>query len=199
MRIAIYGGTFDPPHRGHIAVAHSVIEQKLADKTWLLVSPLNPLKDGQKISSEADRLAMAELSTRGIEGVEVSDFEFSLPRPSYSIATLRKLKDAYPEHEFRMLIGADNIKDFHRWKEPEAILTEFGLIVYPRPGATIGKEEIEANVSSNRGRIEILENVARYDISSTEIRQKIQQGEDISDIINPEVEKYIRAHHLYRQ
>ena len=110
MRIGIYGGSFNPIHKGHTQLAASIVAQGLVDELWLMVSPLNPLKSGEvsDIAEYEHRLRMAELATQRIDGVKVSDFERSLPLPSYTITTLGELQKAYPEHEFALVIGADN-------------------------------------------------------------------------------------------
>ena len=109
MRIGIYGGSFNPIHKGHTELAASIVQQGLVDELWLLVSPLNPLKQGETsdIAEYEHRLSMARLATEDIEGVKVSDFEKNLPLPSYTITTLGELHKAYPEHEFVLVIGAE--------------------------------------------------------------------------------------------
>ena len=119
MKIGIYGGSFNPIHKGHTELAASLVLQGLVDELWLLVSPLNPLKQGatSDIAEYEHRLNMARLATENIEGVKVSDFERHLPLPSYTITTLNELRKAYPEHEFVLVIGADN----------QQTIIEFGL------------------------------------------------------------------------
>lgn len=196
MRIAVYGGTFDPIHKGHLAIARAAVAQGYADRTWLMVSPLNPLKSGRKIAPDAERLEMARLAASGEEGIEASDFEFRLPRPSYSLTTLRALRESYPGHEFRMLIGGDNLENIKKWKEPEAIIREFGLIVYPRPGAAVDLDVLGIE-ESLRSRIWIMEGVNLMDISSTRIREMAAEGRPIEGLVPDGIAEYIRMRRIY--
>lgn len=192
-KIAIYGGTFDPPHYGHLNVARTVVERGVADEVWLMVSPQNPLKIAQRISPEEKRLEMAELLVHGVNGVRVSDFEFALPRPSYTVDTLHALREAYPEYDFTLLVGTDNLRLISRWRSPEVIIREFGLIVYPRP------EEVGFSLKGNdkiltleipeelSSRITILEGVPEMEVSSTEIRRRIKEGESTEDLLPRDV------------
>lgn len=183
MRIAVYGGTFDPPHYGHIGVARSVLDCGIADQTWVMVSPLNPLKRDRALTSEEDRLKMVREAMEGERGIIVSDFEFHLPRPTYTITTLRALRRAYPEHHFRLLIGSDNLLNMHRWKEARSIVQEFGIIVYPRPGSEPGNnaEELLRQIGLSdcpADKVCILQGVETFDISSTQIRQSKQKDSE---------------------
>ena len=127
MRIGIYGGSFNPIHIGHTSLAQSLISQGVTDEVWLLVSPLNPLKQSANpdILDYDERLHIARLATEGMQGIRVSDFENSLPIPSYMANTLSELAKAYPNDEFSLIIGADNWQDFHRWHKWESILSEY--------------------------------------------------------------------------
>lgn len=196
MRIAVYGGTFDPIHNGHLEIARAAVAQGYADRTWLMVSPLNPLKSGQKITPDAERLEMARLAVEKEKDIEASDYEFHLPLPSYSIATLRALRQAYPECEFRMLIGGDNLENIKKWKEPEAIIREFGLIVYPRPGSEIDLDALRLDVDL-RERIWIMKDVPLMEVSSTQIRRLAHEGKPIKGLVPADVAEYIRRKGIY--
>ena len=139
MRIGIYGGSFNPIHKGHTELAASIVQQGLVDELWLLVSPLNPLKQGETsdIAEYEHRLSMARLATEDIEGVKVSDFEKNLPLPSYTITTLGELHKAYPEHEFLLVIGADNWERFPRWYHAQEIIDTYSILIYRRPGCEL--------------------------------------------------------------
>ena len=121
-RIGIYGGSFNPVHFGHVGLAKWVIEHTDLDELWLLVSPNNPLKPAGVLAPEEERLAGVRDAVQDIPHVKASDFEFSLPRPSYTANTLRELQRAYPQHEFTLVIGEDNLAIFDQWKEYEYIL-----------------------------------------------------------------------------
>ena len=128
---------------GHAVVGSYVAQFGGVDEVWMLVSPLNPLKDGQRrLFTDCQRLEMARLAMAGCPRVRVSGFEMSLPVPSYTYGTLCALRDSYPEHSFRLVAGADNLRDFRLWRNPGGILREFGLLVYPRPGVVLTPEFI---------------------------------------------------------
>ena len=132
LRIGIYGGSFNPVHFGHVGLARWVIEHTDLDELWLMVSPNNPLKPAGSLAPEKERLAAVREAIQDIPHVKASDFEFSLPRPSYTANTLRELQKAYPEHEFTLVIGEDNLAIFDQWREWEYIAKNFRIMVYPR-------------------------------------------------------------------
>lgn len=193
MKVGVFGGSFDPIHNGHVALARYALEHGGLDEVWLMVSPRNPLKPHATIASNEERLEMARLATEGIKGIRVSDFEFYLPVPSYSWLTLTKLREAYPDISFRLIIGGDNWADFDRWKNPVLIREEFGVIVYPRPG-----EEIPSPPTG----VTILADAPRMPVSSTQIRNMLRDNKSLSAsqlkaILNPKVFNYIKSHNLY--
>ena len=161
-KIAIFGGSFNPIHYGHTNIARSVVESGLVDEVWLMVSPRNPLKKDSDLMANRKRLQLARQAVKGMKGVKVSDFEMHLPKPSYTYITLRRLREAYPEVEFSLLIGGDNWLIFDRWKNAEEILRSTPIIIYPRKGSEIDASALPPNVT-------LLE-MPLYDISSTEIR-----------------------------
>ena len=193
MRIGIYGGSFNPIHRGHTELAASIVRQGLVDELWLLVSPLNPLKqDATSDMAEYEhRLNMARLATEGIEGVKVSDFERHLSIPSYTITTLGELRKAYPAHEFVLVIGADNWERFPRWYHAREIIRSYPILIYRRPGCAMDETTLPPSVQ--------MADTPLYDISSTEIRDAISEGRDMSRWLDEKVLAYIGEHGLYRQ
>lgn len=166
MKIGIYGGSFNPVHFGHVGLAKWVIEHTDLDELWLLVSPNNPLKPAGMLAPEEERLAAVREAIKDIPGLKASDFEFSLSRPSYTANTLRALQAAYPEHEFTLVIGEDNIAIFNQWREYEYILENFRVFVYPR----ITNERLKSERLKNAKNVIFLANAPLFDISSTEIR-----------------------------
>lgn len=192
MIIGIYGGSFNPIHRGHTQLASAIIGQNLVDELWLLVSPLNPLKESESesIAAYAHRLRMAQLATENMPRVRVSDFESHLPVPSYMVNTLAKLSEAYPQHTFKLVIGADNWRNFSRWYHYEEILKSYGILMYRRPGYEI---EEESQLPSSVSVVE----TDLYDISSTQIRQALQRGDRMGKWLDEKVVEYIIEHHLY--
>lgn len=191
MRIGIYGGSFNPIHKGHTELAASIVQQGLVDELWLLVSPLNPLKQGETsdIAEYEHRLSMARLATEDIEGVKVSDFEKNLPLPSYTITTLGELHKAYPEHEFVLVIGADNWERFPRWYHAQEIIDTYSILIYRRPGCEMDETLLPLSVQ--------VVDTPLYDISSTEIRESVKKGRMPLKWVDRKVATYIRVHHLY--
>ena len=217
MRIGIYGGSFNPIHRGHTSLASSLVRQRLVDEVWLMVSPQNPLKVSACGTSHAthcgtshttydDRVEMARLATRDIRGVEVSDFERNLPCPSYTVTTLRELSRTYPQHEFVLIIGEDNWQNFHRWYKAEEIIKDYEVLVFHRTGCNIppGTSGTLPNKAASFVATKL------YPISSTEIRTRlatVQQAEGakspevwscVKGMLNHRVLRYILRHALYR-
>ena len=190
QRIGIYGGSFNPVHFGHVGLAKWVIENTDLDELWLMVSPLNPLKANAPTSNSASdltanfqqRLAAVKEAVKDLPGVKASDFEFSLPRPSYTANTLRSLQQAYPGVEFTLVIGEDNIAIFDRWREYEYILANFRIFVYPRTssrqtGGTASAEEDYKNLFPGVAvkELRFLTAAPLFNISSTEIRRTLSQ------------------------
>lgn len=166
MKIGIYGGSFNPVHFGHVGLARWVIENTDLDELWLLVSPNNPLKPSGILAPEAERLAAVQKAVKDIPHVKASDFEFALPRPSYTANTLRELQRAYPEHTFTLVIGEDNLAIFDQWREYEYILQNFRVFVYPRNLSNPITPDI-----LNNPNILFLKDAPLFDISSTAIRR----------------------------
>ena len=166
-KVGIYGGSFNPVHFGHVGLAEWVIENTDLDELWFMVSPNNPLKEAGSLAPEEERLAAVREAIRDIPGLKASDFEFSLPRPSYTANTLRELQKTYPAREFTLIIGEDNIAIFDRWREYEYILENFRIFVYPRHT----RESTEYRVQ-NTASIIFLKDAPYFDISSTELRSR---------------------------
>ena len=186
MRIAIFSGSFNPIHNGHLAIAREALAQDAADELWFLVSPQNPLKKNIDLFPEADRLKMVKLAIENEKGMKASDFEFHLPRPTYTINTLEKLRENYPKHQFKLLIGGDNLAIFHKWVEYKRIIDEFGLIVYPRP-------EFDTESLPKFPNTTII-TAPLINLSATEIREKLAKGESITGLVPEKVVEYLRRH-----
>lgn len=183
--IGIYGGSFNPVHFGHVGLAKWVIENTDLDELWLMVSPNNPLKPANLLAPEGERLAAVSKAIKDIPHVKASDFEFSLPRPSYTANTLRELQKAYPDTEFTLIIGEDNIAIFDRWREYEFILANFRIFVYPRrenlsdDGLTAKRSNSPQDGLTTQWsnsvavkEIRYLSGAPLFDISSTQIRNQ---------------------------
>jgi nicotinate-nucleotide adenylyltransferase len=167
--IGIFGGSFNPIHCGHIALAQQMLRQAALDEIWLMVSPLNPLKQQADLLPDEQRLLLARKALEGVEGIVASDFEFHLPRPSYTWHTLEALREAYPDFRFALIIGGDNWQRFDRWYRADDIRSNYPVIVYPRRGS--------GNEATGAGTLPL------FDVSSTEVRRRVRCGESISGLV----------------
>ena len=191
--ILLYFGSFNPIHKGHIALAEWVVEQGLCDELIFIVSPQNPFKEQEGLAPEFSRYEMCELAckaSRYPEQIKVSAVEFVLEKPSYTINTLRYLRENFgSEMKFSILMGADNIENFDKWREYEEILRNYPLLVYPREGYSVERFA---------DKITFLENAPLFDYAATDIRTMIAEGEDFRDKLSAEVANYIIQNKLYR-
>lgn len=179
MRIGIFGGSFNPIHNGHIALAKAILAQCDIDEVWLMVSPQNPLKrDATDLLDDRLRFEMAQKALEGVEGVKASDYEFHLPKPSYTWNTLQHLSNDYPSDTFILLIGGDNWARFSRWRHWQDILRNHDVVVYPR-------DEYPGTIQ-----------MPLLPISSTEIRERVRRNESIESMVPAgivgDVERYYR-------
>ena len=168
-RLGIFGGSFNPIHTGHIALAQAVLKQCGLDEVWLMVSPQNPLKQQADLLDDGLRLEMAQKALEGVEGVKACDYEFHLPKPSYTWNTLQHLSKDYPDCRFYLLIGGDNWAHFERWRHWKDILRQYDVIVYPR-------DQYQGTVD-----------VPLLPVSSTEIRQRVRAGESIKGLVPDQI------------
>ena len=183
----MFGGTFNPLHNGHLTIARSVLEQGLADEVWMLITPCNPWKKDQVLLDDRLRYNMVRDAVKDIHGIEASDYEFNLPKPSYTANTLHHISADYPDREFILTIGADNWVKFDNWRESDFILSNYRIIVYPRSGFEI--KDIPQGVTEL--------NCPLVDVSSTDIRSKIQAGEPINEMVPASVVRTIANLNLY--
>lgn len=179
MDIGVFSGSFNPVHIGHLALANYLCEFEGLDEVWFLVSPHNPLKASEGLMPDALRLKLVRLAVAGYSKFRASDFEFHLPRPSYTVHTLDELKRAYPQHTFHLIIGSDNWAIFPRWYQAERILAENPLLVYPRPGYPVDAASLPSGVR--------LANSPVLEISSTFIRRALAEGRDVRYFLHPAV------------
>ena len=190
-RTVLYFGSFNPIHRGHIAIAEYILDQGEAEEIWLVVSPHNPLKSANELAPEEDRLHMARLAvaaSRYPETIRPTDVEFTLPRPSYTIDTLRALSLRYPARDFVLLIGADNALTIDRWKESETLLRDYAVWVYPRRGFPPPQAD---------ARFRWLNEAPLFDYTATEIRHSLQRGQCPEGCLADAVLAYICKSGLY--
>lgn len=191
MRIGIFGGSFDPIHIGHAIIAHHIVDSGAVDRLWLMVSPLNPFKAGNaRHVADTDRLRMAEMVSRPLEGVETSAFEFSMPKPSYTIDTLNALQAKFPADEFYLVIGADNWQVFDQWRNTEEILVKFHVLIYPRLGYDV---VIPTQLVDRVALVDAL----IIELSSTMVRDRLCRGLSVRYYVPDQVLDYIERHNLY--
>lgn len=176
-RIGLFGGSFNPIHCGHLAIARAALEQCGLDEVWLMVSPQNPLKQQSDLLDDSLRFEMAQKALEGIVGVKACDYEFHLPKPSYTWNTLQHLSNDFPDHRFCLLIGGDNWAHFERWRHWKDILRHYDVIVYPR-------DEFAGTID-----------LPLINVSSTEIRQKVRAGERISGLVPERVESLVEQYY----
>ena len=191
MRIGIFGGSFDPIHIGHAIIAQHIISCGAVDRLWFMVSPVNPLKVGKmRQVADTDRLRMVEMVSHPMDGMETSAFEFTMPRPSYTIDTLNALQAKFPDDDFYLVIGGDNWEVFSKWRNSDEILARYHLLVYPRLGYQVNiPDELKERV--------ILVDAPIIELSSTEIRERLAKGQSVRYYVPDEVLGYIERHDLY--
>lgn len=173
----LFFGSFNPIHNGHVGIARYLLEKKLCAEVWFVVSPCNPFKVDRFLLPETDRLAIVSAAIGGIPGMKACDVEFSMPKPSYTVDTLRLLFDRYPGQQFALIIGEDNVPDFSKWKDYHWIDAHCSIFVYPRPGMVTSVEKFASMT---------LVDAPLFPLSATEIREMIRKGDDISSLVPSE-------------
>lgn len=180
IETGLFGGSFNPIHNGHVKLAEDLLRLAGLDDVWFMVSPQNPLKQQAALLDDGKRLELARAALADKPGLSACDYEFHLPRPSYTWDTLQQMGCDFPDRRFTLLIGADNWLLFNRWYRHDDILRNYRIMIYPRRGSHVDTGSLPGNVQ--------LADTQLVDISSTEIRQRISRGEPISGLV-PEVTK----------
>ena len=184
-RIGIFGGSFNPIHCGHIALAHQLRQTAALDEVWLMVSPQNPLKQGSgDMLDERLRLLMARIALHGEDGIRACDYEMRMPRPSYTWNTLQRLKADFAGCRFALLIGGDNWQLFPQWYRADDILREHEVVVYPRT-------EEQRKMTAHTGRVTMAE-AQLLPVSSTLVRQRVRSGESIGGLVPKAIETLVK-------
>jgi nicotinate-nucleotide adenylyltransferase len=196
-KVGLYFGSFNPIHIGHIAIAGYMTEFADLDQIWFVVSPHNPLKKKETLLADHHRLYMVQLSIGENDRLKASDIEFKLPIPSYTIDTLTYLKEKYPNNEFCLVMGEDNLYTIHKWKNGDELIRKYPIFVYPRPDSVKPASPVLDQMISKA----IIHSVKAplMDISGTFIRDGIKKGKDMSYFLPPAVWKYIREMHFYEK
>ena len=190
MRIGLFGGSFNPIHNAHIALAKTICKEAQLDEVWFMVSPQNPLKQAEDLLGENERYEMVKLALESEEKVlKASNYEFHLERPSYTWKTLRALKKDFPQHEFSLIIGGDNWVRFPRWAHSEEILANHNIYIYPREDSDINEALLPENVH--------LVHTPKINITSTMLRDMVKNGNDISEYVPEVVAKTIAEKKYY--
>jgi len=190
VKIGLFFGSFNPIHVGHLIIANLMVEASDLKKVWFVVSPQNPLKPAKGLLHEFDRYDMVRAAVYDNYKLEVSDVEFHLPKPSYTIHTLVHLQEKHPDKEFRVIMGEDNLSNFTRWKNYRQILDHYGLYVYPRPGTQLSELRSHPNVTVVEAPL--------LDISATFIRERIRKGQSVRYLVPDAVEEMIKAKGHYQ-
>lgn len=191
MKIGIFGGSFNPIHTGHALIANYITQFTDIDQVWLMVAPQNPLKVECRDVSDEARIRMADMVASRCADVITSAFEFTLPKPSYTIDTLDSLALKFPDHEFSIIIGSDNWAVFDKWKDFRRIIRDYGVIIYPRKGYSYDVPQFD-------GRVRLV-NAPLIEISSTFIRQGLKENKNMNFFLPSDVYEFIKSHYLYKQ
>lgn len=205
MKVGLYFGTFNPIHVGHLIIANYMADYTDLDQVWLVVSPQNPLKEKKSLLADYHRIALVREGISENSNLRASDIEFKLPIPSYTSNTLAHLKENYPENEFALIMGEDNLRTFHKWKNHEWILDNYKLYVYPRV-MTIQEEAEESEIRSNTANtfrdhpnVTMCDDVPVMKVSSSFIRQAIKNGNDVRYLLTESVYKYVEEMNFYKE
>ena len=193
MKIGLYFGTFNPIHVGHLIIANHMAEHSDLEQIWMVVTPHNPLKQKNTLLDDYQRLHLVRLATEDYPKIKPSDIEFKLPQPNYTVNTLAHLMEKYPQHEFSLIMGEDNLKSLHKWKNYAYILQHHDIYIYPRVS-----EEAENLTLKNHPRVHWID-APIVEISSTFIRENIKNKKNIRPLLPHNVWEYVDHNNFYRR
>ena len=197
MKIGLYFGTFNPIHIGHLIIANHMAEYSDLDQIWMVVTPHNPLKKKNTLLDDSHRLQMVHLAIEDFPKIKPSDIEFKLAQPNYTVNTLSHLQDKFPKYEFSLIMGEDNLKSLHKWKNYEVILAHHEIYVYPRIATE--EENLEFKESPDFvTKIHIID-APIVEISSTFIRDNIKNGKNVKPLLPYKVWEYIDHNNFYKK
>jgi len=191
MKTGLFFGSYNPIHIGHLAIANYILEYTDLDRLWFVISPHNPLKEKKSLLANHHRYALVNIAIEDHPGFKASDIEFRLPQPSYTIDTLTYLKEKYPQNNFVLIMGSDNIETLDKWKNPQQILNNYRIFVYPRPGMNPQKIRKHKNIS--------IVDAPLIEISSSFIRNAIKERKNIRYYLPKGVYEYIIEMHFYEK
>ena len=196
MKIGLYFGTFNPIHIGHLIIGNHIAENSDLDQIWMVVTPHNPFKNKQTLLDDYQRLQLVFLATEDYPKIKPSDIEFKLPQPNYTVNTLAHLQEKYPQHIFSLIMGEDNLKSLHKWKNHEVILENHNIYVYPRISSETDPNQYLT--FKNNPKIHIID-APIVEISSTFIRENIKKNKNIRPLLPEKVWEYIDHNNLYKK
>ncbi len=179
MKIGLYFGSFNPIHIGHLIIANHVANYTDVDQVWLIVSPQNPLKHSSVLLNEYNRLHLVKLAVEDNPKIRVSDVEFKLPKPSYTIDTLAYLEEKYPTNKFSIIMGSDSFSNIEKWKNYEVLLKKYSLIIYSRPSFPVAPKWLSQNTQVLKAPL--------LEISATAIREAIKTNKSIRYLVSEKV------------
>ncbi len=185
MKVGLFFGSFNPIHVGHLIIANHLVEHSDLDQVWFVVTPHNPFKKKSSLLDNYQRLEMVELATKKYTTLEPCNIEFNLPQPNYTVNTLAHLREKHPKHHFSIIMGEDNLKSFHKWKNYTIILEDFHVIVYPRIATGIIEKQFTNHPNISRIEAPIIE------LSSTLVRKGIKSGKNVQPMLDDRVWTYI--------
>lgn len=192
MKIGLYFGSFNPIHIGHMAIANYIVSFSELEQLWFVISPQNPFKEKKSLLPDYHRLELVRRAIGDNSNMLASNIEFSMPQPSFTIDTLVRFAEKYPQHSFSIIMGADNLKTLHKWKNYEQIIENYNIVVYPRPG--ISWNRIDEEIMQ---KVEIVE-APQMDVSSSFIRKSIASDKDVRYFMPSEVYQYIDEMNFYK-
>jgi nicotinate-nucleotide adenylyltransferase len=190
MKTGLFFGSFNPVHVGHMIIANHMVQHTDLKEVWMVVSPQNPLKQRASLAKDNDRLHLVQLAIGDNPRIKASNVEFSLPIPSYTIDTLIHLREKFPNREFSLIMGGDNLESIDKWKNYQLLLDNYDIYVYQRPGFSNGKY-------GDHPRVKIVENVPMMDISATFIRNSIKQKKSIQYLVPDAVFEYLEGSRIF--
>jgi nicotinate-nucleotide adenylyltransferase len=193
MKIGLYFGTFNPIHVGHLIIANHMAEFSGLDQVWLMVTPHNPLKQKSNLLDDHKRFHLVDLATEDYPKIKASDFEFKLSQPNYTINTLAHLEDKFPQHLFSLIMGEDNLKSLHKWKNYETIIENYLIYVYPRISNEVAILDLKNHKNIQYITAPIVE------ISSTFIRESILKKKNVQPLLPQKVWEYIDYNNFYKK
>lgn len=194
-KIGLFFGSFNPIHIGHLILANYILEKSDMDQVWFVVSPQNPFKEKKSLLKDYNRLDMVNLALTNYPKMRASNVEFSMPKPSYTTDTLAYLKEKYPENSFALIMGEDNLKSLHKWKNSEHLIENNQIIVYPRKVET--EAVAEKNPYLDHKNIHLID-APILELSATQIREMIKQNQNVRPMLPPEVFEYLDGSNFYK-